>query len=73
MFFYREPEENKPQEDDAIAAAEYGGDYTTSAITNDWNPQIPEVGQWQSDAAPIPAAPGGWTQDQGLLLTPPFV
>lgn len=62
MFFYREPEEPKKEEE--IAAAT---DYVEYNAADQWSNQIPD-GQWNPDTAvaPIPAVPGlGWTADQG--------
>lgn len=59
LFFYREPEEAKEQEEDEVPALDY-------AIA-DFNAGVPSDGQWPAaidqpwtDAAPqpIPAAPG---------------
>ena len=67
LFFYREPEENKEQqEEEAPATADYA-DYTGGAlggISDQWSGQIPD-GQWGETAAPaIPAVPGvTWTSD----------
>ncbi|KAK4370780.1 hypothetical protein RND71_010255 [Anisodus tanguticus] len=64
LFFYREPEEAKEQEEevptldyaDYSAGAAFGGDWSSS--------QIPEA-QWTADAvaAPVPVAAGGWAGD----------
>lgn len=67
LFFYREPEETKEQEDET-AVAEYK-DYPTGAIGLDdqWSSQITDA-QWAGDAAqpPIAGAPtGGWTDADG--------
>ncbi|GLU08378.1 hypothetical protein SLE2022_252960 [Rubroshorea leprosula] len=63
LFFYREPEEAKQQEEEeAVAALDYGltvPDYGMGAIAgNQWAGQIPD-GQWSADAVPppIPAVP----------------
>jgi len=69
LFFYREPEENKEQqEEEAPAGADYA-DYTAGAlggISDQWSSQIPDA-QWggQDGVAPaIPAVPGvSWTAD----------
>jgi small subunit ribosomal protein SAe len=67
LFFYREPEEKQQEEDDAIAAPEYG-DYPTTGIPGDQWSGLPDS-QWTSDVAPIPAVPGvGWT-DQAMPVT----
>jgi len=63
LFFYREPEEAKEQEEEDVAVADYT-DYAAGAIgMGDWSAQIPD-GQWGGEAAaPISGAPvaGGWT------------
>ena len=71
LFFYREPEESKEQEEEATALPEYGGDYgggALGAIAGDqWGGQITDA-QWAGDAValPIPAVPAaGWTPDAG--------
>lgn len=75
LFFYREPEETKPDdEDEAAPQAEYGlpapeygmvgGDQWTTA-------QIPDAA-WPGEAqAPISAAPaaGSWSDSAGEFLT----
>lgn len=67
LFFYREPEESKEQqEEEAPATADYA-DYTGGAlggISDQWSGQIPD-GQWGDAVAPaIPAVPGvTWTSD----------
>ncbi|KAJ0488479.1 putative ribosomal protein S2 [Helianthus annuus] len=65
LFFYREPEEAKEEEDE-LAVADYK-DYGAGAIGMDdqWSSQIPDA-QWAPDVAqpPIAGAPvgaGGWT------------
>ncbi|CAK9175712.1 unnamed protein product [Ilex paraguariensis] len=71
LFFYREPEEAKEeQEEEAPVAQEY--EYSASAITgiaDQWVSQIPDA-QWNPDIAPpsIPAvvADAGWTQDAAV-------
>jgi len=68
LFFYREPEENKEQQEEDLAIApEYPVDYASGALGLDaqWSGQIPDA-QWNADiAAPaIPAVPAvGWTPD----------
>lgn len=68
MFFYREPEENKKQDEDEVAVPDYP-DYSVAqhgGLTSEWSSQIPE-GQWGTDIAapaPIPAVPGVvWTPE----------
>ncbi|KAL8242736.1 hypothetical protein R6Q59_013038 [Mikania micrantha] len=65
LFFYREPEEAKEEEDE-LAVADYK-DYGagTIGIDDQWSAQIPD-GQWAADVTqpPISGAPvaaGGWT------------
>ncbi|KAI3803312.1 hypothetical protein L1987_31462 [Smallanthus sonchifolius] len=65
LFFYREPEEAKEEEDE-VAVADYK-DYGAGAIGMDdqWSSQIPDA-QWAGDVAqpPIAGAPvaaSGWT------------
>jgi len=62
LFFYREPEENKEQqEDEAVVALDYAQDYSAGA--QQWGAEIPE-GQWGGDVSqPISATPAaaGWT------------
>jgi small subunit ribosomal protein SAe len=69
LFFYREPEENKEEDDDEVGAI--GGDYADYAggalggISDQWTGNIPDA-QWGQDAAipAISAAPGAsWTAD----------
>ncbi|KAL8482211.1 hypothetical protein ACS0TY_027807 [Phlomoides rotata] len=62
LFFYREPEESKEQEEEDLPALpDYAVDYASGAGA-DWSTaQIPE-GQWAPDlAGPIPAVASGWT------------
>lgn len=66
LFFYREPEETKEQEDEELPVGDYAGDYTTTAGLgggDQWN-QITEA-QWGGDVVQpaIPAVPAGstWT------------
>lgn len=67
LFFYREPEETKEQEEDDLPVADYAGDYTTTAGLGgeQWN-QITEA-QWGGDVVQtaIPAAPAGTWTDAG--------
>ncbi|KAK3031260.1 hypothetical protein RJ639_035560 [Escallonia herrerae] len=65
LFFYREPEESKEQQDeDAPAGAEYVDYSSATALGDQWSNSIADA-QWTTDAAPaIPAVPGvGWTAD----------
>lgn len=74
LFFYREPEEAKEQqEDDGAIAADYT-DYAAGALGmgDQWSSQIPDA-QWAGDMAtpPISGAPvaaGGWTGADGKEL-----
>ncbi|KAI3711942.1 hypothetical protein L1987_70491 [Smallanthus sonchifolius] len=68
LFFYREPEEAKEEEEE-MAVTDYK-DYGAGAIGLDdqWSSQIPEA-QWAGDVAqpPIAGAPvaaGGWADDE---------
>lgn len=71
MFFYREPEEAKEEEDET-AVAEYK-DYGGGAIgMDDWSAQIPDA-QWGADGAQLPiagapVAAAGWTGADGKKL-----
>ncbi|PSS07291.1 40S ribosomal protein like [Actinidia chinensis var. chinensis] len=72
LFFYREPEESKEQQEEETApAADY--DYGAAAIagaSDQWGGQISDA-QWAGDAvAPaIPAVPAvGWTPDAGTAV-----
>lgn len=69
LFFYREPEETKEQEEDDLPVADYAGDYTTTAGLGgeQWN-QITEA-QWGGDVVQtaIPAAPAGTWTDAGPI------
>ncbi|KAG6753356.1 hypothetical protein POTOM_043416 [Populus tomentosa] len=60
LFFYREPEETKPQEEeDVVAPVDYaltGADYMGGA-TDGWSNPVADGG-WTNEAMPIPAAPG---------------
>ncbi|KAA8541595.1 hypothetical protein F0562_022747 [Nyssa sinensis] len=72
LFFYREPEEAKEQEEeDAPAGPDYG-DYSAPALGgipgDQWPGPITDT-QWTPDVlqSSIPAVPtGGWTQDQAV-------
>ncbi|KAK9281522.1 hypothetical protein L1049_004825 [Liquidambar formosana] len=74
LFFYREPEENKKQDEDEVAIPDYP-DYSGAqpgGFTGEWSSQIPE-GQWGTDIAapaPIPAVPGVvWTPEAAVAIT----
>lgn len=71
LFFYREPEEAKEQEEDALPGPEYAPEYS-AALGGDWPAQIAD-GQWGADvAAPPVAAPAAvdWNEAQGLIIFP---
>lgn len=74
LFFYREPEETKEQEEDELPVGDYAGDYTTAAPlggADQWN-QIPDA-QWGGDVVQpaIPAVPAGtWTESGEFNLAP---
>ena len=72
LFFYREPEETKPQEEeDAVAPVDYaltGADYMGGA-TDGWSNPVADGGWTNEAAVPIPAAPAAATSltpDQGM-------
>jgi len=75
LFFYREPEETKEQqeEDALVAAPEYGGDFSGPTIISDqWTSQD---AQWTSAGVvpPIAAAPAtgsGWAAEQVAMPEP---
>ncbi|KAB5532284.1 hypothetical protein DKX38_018954 [Salix brachista] len=64
LFFYREPEETKPQEEeDAVAPVDYaltGADYMGGA-TDGWSNPVADGGWTNEAAVPIPAAPAAAT------------
>ncbi|KAL6179076.1 hypothetical protein ACLB2K_050592 [Fragaria x ananassa] len=70
LFFYREPEEAKPQEEeDAVQAPEYIADYTAGLGGDQWPAHIADA-SWSTDvAAPAGALPAvaaaGWTGETG--------
>ncbi|KAA8540210.1 hypothetical protein F0562_024227 [Nyssa sinensis] len=72
LFFYREPEEAKEQEEEEVPVAPDYGDYSAAALggisSDQWPAQIGE-GQWTTDVATpsIPAVPAGWTPDQAPI------
>ncbi|CAN4087907.1 unnamed protein product [Withania somnifera] len=63
LFFYREPEEAKDQqEEEAPAIADYA-EYGGAALGGDWtSSQIPDA-QWAADSTSVPVATGGWSGD----------
>ncbi|KAM5579636.1 40S ribosomal protein Sa-2 [Rosa sericea] len=67
LFFYREPEEAKQQEEEeAVQAPEYI-EYSGGLVGDQWPTQIADA-SWSADAAPaIPAVPAaGWTAEPGV-------
>ncbi|KAJ6748221.1 40S RIBOSOMAL PROTEIN SA [Salix purpurea] len=85
LFFYREPEETKPQEEeDAVAPVDYaltGADYMGGA-TDGWSNTVADGGWTNEAVVPIPAAPaaatsltpdqaGGLDPDWGAAAAPP--
>ncbi|KAJ8563303.1 hypothetical protein K7X08_031755 [Anisodus acutangulus] len=65
LFFYREPEEAKEQEEEVPPTLDYADYSAGAALGGDWSSsQIPEA-QWTADAvaAPVPVAAGGWAGD----------
>ncbi|KAG1358857.1 40S ribosomal protein SA [Cocos nucifera] len=69
LFFYRDPEEAKEQEEEAAVAPEYGAvpEYTAMIPNDQW-----PVEQWAPDTAAVPpvvpAAPGAdWPSTQGVV------
>lgn len=72
LFFYREPEETKEQEEEeAVPVADYAlppADYGLPAA--DWGAQIAD-GQWTAEAAPPPIAAvpaANFYPEQGIEL-----
>ncbi|KAF3675226.1 40S ribosomal protein SA [Capsicum annuum] len=65
LFFYREPEEAKEQqEEEAPAIADYA-EFSGAALGGDWTSgQIPDA-QWSADGTAVPVATGGWSGDAG--------
>jgi small subunit ribosomal protein SAe len=63
LFFYREPEEAKEQEEDEVAVPDYAiADFNAASIPNDgqWPAAIDQP--WaDSVPQPIAAAPSNWT------------
>ncbi|PIN08907.1 40S ribosomal protein SA (P40)/Laminin receptor 1 [Handroanthus impetiginosus] len=64
LFFYRDPEEAKEQQEEEVPALPDYADYSAPGIGADWSSgQIPES-QWTPDiAGAIPPVAGGWTAD----------
>ncbi|XP_073280497.1 small ribosomal subunit protein uS2-like [Primulina huaijiensis] len=67
LFFYREPEESKEQQEEEVPVLPDYTDYSAAALAPDWSTgQIPDA-QWAPDtgAAVAPVA-SGWTGDGGV-------
>ena len=65
LFFYRDPEEAKDQEEEAAGAPEYAA--VEYAAPGQWG-----ADQWTSDvAAPPPVAGGDWPVAEGLSFCSP--
>ncbi|KAI3513418.1 hypothetical protein L1887_20750 [Cichorium endivia] len=68
LFFYREPEEAKEQEEEAALTTDYPdyGGGALGGIGDQWSAQIPDA-QWAPDMPPpiaaAPVAGSGWTGD----------
>ena len=66
LFFYREPEEAKQQdEDETVAIPDYGLEYSAPPLGSDWT--VPGVdAQWNPDVQPpISAVPAAWNPEPG--------
>ncbi|CAI9768765.1 unnamed protein product [Fraxinus pennsylvanica] len=63
LFFYREPEDAKEQEEEEVPALPDYGDYTAGALGGmDWSSgQIPEAQFAPDMASAMPPVAGGWT------------
>lgn len=80
LFFYREPEETRPAEEEGgLAAIEFGGNATdfssapplagVPALADpNWNEGAAAGGDWEPAAAPVAAGGGGgdWTATPGM-------
>lgn len=66
LFFYREPEEAKEQQEEEAPAIDYADYSAGAALGGDWSSsQIPEA-QWTGDAAPSgPVVASGWSGEGG--------
>ncbi|CAH9130223.1 unnamed protein product [Cuscuta epithymum] len=62
LFFYREPEESKEQEEEEVAAIQDYPDYSNTAIGVDWGSSQITEGQWNQDTVAAPAG-DGWAAD----------
>lgn len=68
LFFYREPEEAKEEEQDEVAALPDYSDYTAAAGADWSSAQIPDA-QWAPDVAgAIAPVASGWTADASLYF-----
>ncbi|CAA2970051.1 40S ribosomal protein SA-like [Olea europaea var. sylvestris] len=68
LFFYRDPEEAKEEQEEEVPALPDYGDYTAGALAGtDWSSgQIPEA-QWTPEmTSAIPPVASGWTADAGV-------
>lgn len=64
LFFYREPEETKDQEEEETPAIADYGEYSTAAIGADWSSGAIPDAQFNPDVAgAVPPAASGWTAD----------
>jgi small subunit ribosomal protein SAe len=66
LFFYREPEEAKQQdEDETVAIPDYGLEYSAPPLGSDWT--VPGAdAQWNPDVQPpISAVPAAWNPEPG--------
>ncbi|CAH9106430.1 unnamed protein product [Cuscuta europaea] len=62
LFFYREPEESKEQEEEEVAAIQDYPEYSNTAIGVDWSSSQITEGQWNPDTVAAPAG-DGWAAD----------
>ncbi|KAG6425486.1 hypothetical protein SASPL_115924 [Salvia splendens] len=68
LFFYREPEEAKEEEQDEVAALPDYADYTAAAGADWSSAQIPDA-QWAPEVAgAIAPVTSGWTADAGAAV-----
>jgi small subunit ribosomal protein SAe len=66
LFFYREPEEAKQQdEEEAVALPDYGVEYSAAPLVSDQWPLQGSDPQWTDLQAPISAVPATWSQEPG--------
>ncbi|GMY18272.1 40S ribosomal protein SA [Fagus crenata] len=64
LFFYREPEEAKQQdEEEAVALPDYGVEYSAAPLVSDQWPLQGSDPQWTDLQAPISAVPATWSQE----------